>query len=68
MKASDYSTLFWTFGPIVLLVAFWFIMMRRMSGGASGGGPGGVFNVGKSKPKVFDREKALMSHSRMLPD
>lgn len=54
-KASDYSTLLWTFGPIVLLVAFWFIMMRRMSGGASGGGPGGVFNVGKSKPKVFDK-------------
>ncbi|MDE5826004.1 MAG: ATP-dependent zinc metalloprotease FtsH, partial [Duncaniella sp.] len=45
----------WTFGPILLLVAFWFIMMRRMSGGTSGGGPGGVFNVGKSKPKVFDK-------------
>ncbi len=54
-KSSDYSTLFWTFGPIVLLVAFWFFMMRRMSGGASGGGPGGVFNVGKSKAKMFDK-------------
>ena len=54
-KASDYSALIWTFGPILLLVAFWFIMMRRMSGGTSGGGPGGVFNVGKSKPKVFDK-------------
>ncbi|MDE6859958.1 MAG: ATP-dependent zinc metalloprotease FtsH [Duncaniella sp.] len=54
-KSSDYSTIFWTFGPIILLVGFWFIMMRRMSGGASGGGPGGVFNVGKSKAKVFDK-------------
>lgn len=54
-KSSDYSTLFWTFGPIILLVGFWFIMMRRMSGGANGGGPGGVFNVGKSKTKVFDK-------------
>lgn len=54
-KASDYSALLWTFAPILLLVALWFIMMRRMSGGASGGGPGGVFNVGKSKPKVFDK-------------
>ncbi len=54
-KSSDYSTLFWTFGPIILLVAFWFFMMRRMSGGASGGGPGGVFNVGKSKAKMFDK-------------
>ena len=54
-KSSDYSALFWTFGPIVLLVAFWFIMMRRMSGGAGGGGGGGVFNVGKSKAKMFDK-------------
>lgn len=54
-KSSDYSNLFWTFGPIIILVAFWFIMMRRMSGGASGGGPGGVFNVGKSKAKMFEK-------------
>ncbi|MCM1076021.1 MAG: ATP-dependent zinc metalloprotease FtsH [Bacteroides sp.] len=54
-KSSEYSTLLFTFGPVILLVALWFFMMRRMSGGASGGGPGGVFNVGKSKPKVFDK-------------
>ena len=54
-KSSDYSSLIWTFGPIILLVAFWFFMMRRMSGGSSGGGPGGVFNVGKSKAKVFEK-------------
>ena len=54
-KSSDYGSLIWSFGPIILLVAFWFIMMRRMSGGASGGGAGGVFNVGKSKAKMFDK-------------
>ncbi len=57
-KTSDYSSILWTFGPIILLVAFWFFMMRRMSGGASGGGPGGVFNVGKSKAKVFEKGEA----------
>ena len=58
-KSSDYSSLIWTFGPIVLLVAFWFFMMRRMAGGgSSGGGPGGVFNVGKSKAKVFEKGEA----------
>lgn len=57
-KTSDYSSILWTFGPIILLVAFWFFMMRRMSGGASGGGPGGVFNVGKSKSKVFEKGEA----------
>ena len=57
-KTSDYSSILWTFGPIILLVAFWFFMMKRMSGGASGGGPGGVFNVGKSKAKVFEKGEA----------
>lgn len=57
-KSSDYTSILWTFGPIILLVAFWFFMMRRMSGGASGGGPGGVFNVGKSKAKVFEKGEA----------
>ena len=54
-KTSDYSSLFWTFGPILLLVVFWFVMMRRMSGGGSSGGAGGVFSVGKSKAKVFEK-------------
>ena len=57
-KSSDYTSILWTFGPIILLVAFWFFMMRRMSGGANGGGPGGVFNVGKSKAKVFEKGEA----------
>lgn len=57
-KSSDYTSILWTFGPIILLVAFWFIMMRRMSGGSGSGGPGGVFNVGKSKAKVFEKGEA----------
>jgi cell division protease FtsH len=40
----------------ILLVAVWLFIMRRMSGGA-GGGPGGqIFNIGKSKATLFDRE------------
>ncbi|MBD5251765.1 MAG: ATP-dependent zinc metalloprotease FtsH [Bacteroides sp.] len=58
-KASDYSGIIWTFGPILLLVLFWVFMMKRMSGSAGGsGGPGGVFNVGKSKAKVFEKGEA----------
>ncbi|MDE5728490.1 MAG: ATP-dependent zinc metalloprotease FtsH [Duncaniella sp.] len=53
-KSSDYTSFLWTFGPIILLVGFWFFMMKRMSGGGASGGPGGVFNVGKSKAKVFE--------------
>lgn len=53
-KSSDISGLLWTFGPVLLLIVFWFVMMRRMSG--KDGGSGGVFNVGKSKAKIFDKD------------
>ncbi len=51
---SDITTFLWSFGPIILLIAFWFLIMRRMGGGGSGAG--GVFNVGKSKAKMFDKD------------
>ncbi len=53
-QASDLSMVFWTFGPIVLLVGLWFFLLRRMGGGAGGGG--GIFNVGKSKARLFDKD------------
>lgn len=39
--------------PIFLLVGLWFFMMRRMGGG--GGGSGGIFSVGKSKARLFEK-------------
>ena len=53
-KSSDFSDMFFSFLPIILLFAFWFFMMRRMSG--QSGGSGGVFNVGKAKAQLFDKE------------
>lgn len=41
-------------GPWILIIAFWIFLMRRMSG--AGGGAGGVFNVGKSKAQLFDKD------------
>ncbi|MEE0085402.1 MAG: ATP-dependent zinc metalloprotease FtsH, partial [Paludibacteraceae bacterium] len=43
----------YTFGPFILLIFFWMFIMQRMGGG--GAGPGGVFNVGKSKAQLFDK-------------
>ena len=40
--------------PIVLMIAVWIFIMRRMSGGAGGGAGGQIFNIGKSKAKLFD--------------
>jgi len=40
--------------PIFLIVAIWLFIMRRVSG--SGGGPGAqIFNIGKSKATLFDK-------------
>jgi ATP-dependent metalloprotease FtsH len=41
--------------PILIMVILWIFMMRRMSGG-SGGGPGQIFNIGKSKAVLFDKD------------
>ena len=54
-QSSNITGFLWSFGPILLLIVFWFIIMRRMSRGGDGGG-GGVFNVGKSKAQLFDKD------------
>ena len=51
---NDLSMILYTFGPIILLVALWFFLLRRMGG--AGGGGGGIFNVGKSKARLFDKD------------
>lgn len=51
------------FGPIantlftiLIFAGLWYLLMRKMSGGAaSGGGPGGIFNIGKSKAQLFEK-------------
>lgn len=53
-KSSNISSMIWSIAPFVLLIAFWFFIMKRMSG--KDGGSGGVFSVGKSKAKIFDKD------------
>ncbi len=40
--------------PILFLVFLWMFLMRRMSGGG-GMGSGGIFSVGKSKAKMYEK-------------
>jgi cell division protease FtsH len=42
------------FLPIIIIIGIWIFLMRRMSGG-SGGAGGQIFNIGKSKAKLFDQ-------------
>jgi AFG3 family protein len=51
-----FSGIFQFLLPVLLLVGLWILLMRKMSGGAGGGaGPGGIFNIGKSKATLFDK-------------
>ncbi|MCF1422493.1 ATP-dependent zinc metalloprotease FtsH [Mangrovimonas futianensis] len=40
--------------PFILLIGVWIFIMRRMSAGSGGGAGGQIFNIGKSKAKLFD--------------
>jgi len=39
--------------PFIIIIAIWIFIMRRMSSGGAGAG-GQLFNIGKSKAKLFD--------------
>ncbi len=45
-----------TFLPIIIIVALWIVIMRRMSGAAGGPGGGQIFNIGKSRARLFDEK------------
>ncbi|MEN8248347.1 MAG: ATP-dependent zinc metalloprotease FtsH [Bacteroidota bacterium] len=56
-EKSDFTSIIFNWGFLLLLLfGFWF-MMRRMTGG---GGPGGqIFNIGKSKAALFDADSKV---------
>ncbi|WP_152287325.1 ATP-dependent zinc metalloprotease FtsH [Flavicella marina] len=46
--------------PFIFLIGLWIFFMRRMSGGGAAGGAGGqIFNIGKSKAKLFDENQKV---------
>jgi cell division protease FtsH len=44
--------------PIIILVAIYLFVMRRMSGGSGAGGGSQIFNIGKSKAKMYEKGKS----------
>ncbi len=57
--SDDAMHFLWSFGPLILIVVFWLFIMRRMSGmgGGEGGGPMGIFNVGKSRARLVEKDE-----------
>ncbi len=53
-RGNDLFNILLSFGPILLFIFLWLYFMRRMGGGGTGGA-GGVFNVGKSKAKMYEK-------------
>ena len=52
-KDNDFlNMIFYNMFPIFFIIAIWILFMRRMGGGGMGGG---VFNVGKSKAKMYEK-------------
>ncbi len=48
--------------PFIFIIAIWIFIMRRMSGAGGGGGAGGqIFNIGKSKAKLFDQDQKVQT-------
>jgi len=53
---NAFGELIFSLLPFILLIGVWIFIMRRMSGGGGGGAGGQIFNIGKSKAKLFDEK------------
>ncbi|WP_264563690.1 ATP-dependent zinc metalloprotease FtsH [Flavobacterium sp. N3904] len=54
LPKSNWTDIFVSLLPIIIIIGVWIFIMRKMSGGAGGGGQ--IFNIGKSKAKLFDEK------------
>ena len=55
-ESNWFPSVLQTILPILIFIGLWVLLMRKMGGGAgAGGGPGGIFNIGKSRATLFDK-------------
>jgi cell division protease FtsH len=55
-KTTQWTDFFQFLIPIAILIALWFFFMRRVGGGGAGGQ---IFNIGKSKASLYDKENKV---------
>ncbi len=55
-EQNVWGDLLLTLLPFILIIGVWIFIMRRMSSGGGGGAGGQIFNIGKSKAKLFDEK------------
>lgn len=54
-EGEFFGQLLSTLLPFMLIALLFIMMIRKMGGPGAGGGPGGIFNIGKSKATLFDK-------------
>ncbi len=59
IDSNPWGELLFSLLPFVLLIGVWIFIMRRMSSGGGGGAGGQIFNIGKSKAKLFDENSEV---------
>ena len=58
-EKGDYNGIIGWVILIGLSFLFWMFMLRRMGGGGMGGPGGNIFNIGKSKAILFDKDEKI---------
>ena len=56
---SQWTEILMSLLPFILIIGVWIFIMKRMSGGAGGGGGSQIFNIGKSRAKLFDEKSEV---------
>ncbi len=55
-EKQSFGQMLWYLLPLIALVVLYVFIFRRMSGGGAGPGGTNIFNVGKSRAKIFDKD------------
>ena len=60
-SGGGWDILFNILSPLIMILLFWFIFFRGMGSknGGGGGGIGGIFNVGRSKAQVYEKDNKM---------
>jgi cell division protease FtsH len=58
-EGKDWGNLIGWLLPLIIIVGLWVMMMRRMGGGGGMGGGGNIFNIGRSKAILFDKDEKV---------
>ena len=59
IRKRTFGDTLYVLGPIIILVIIYLVIFRKMSGSGGGGGGTNIFNVGKSKARIFDKDENI---------